>query len=56
MKYMIMTFASQQSYEEMVGKPAVEAAWTPEDHAAIGAFMEEFNQELLDSGSSRPGG
>ncbi len=50
MKYMIMTFASQQSYEEMVGKPAVEAAWTPEDHAAIGAFMEEFNQELLDSG------
>jgi len=50
MKYMIMTFASQQSYEEMVARPAADTAWTPEDYAAIGAFMQEFNQELLDSG------
>jgi hypothetical protein len=50
MKYMILTFASQQNYDEMVGKPSSEPAWTPEDYAAIGGFMQAFNQELLDSG------
>ncbi len=50
MKYMIMTFGSQQDYEGMVGQPTAEAAWTPEDYAAVGAFMQGFNQELLDSG------
>jgi hypothetical protein len=50
MKYMILTFASQQNYEEMVGNPSAGPAWTPEDYAAIGAFMGAFNQELLDSG------
>ena len=50
MKYMILTFASQQNYEEMVGKPSGGPAWTPEDYAAIGAFMRAFNQDLVDSG------
>jgi hypothetical protein len=50
MKYMILTFASQQNYDEMVGHPTNQPAWTPEDYAAIGAFMHAFNQELLDSG------
>ena len=50
MKYMILTFASQQNYEEMVGKDSAAPAWTPEDYAAIGAFMRDLNQELLDSG------
>lgn len=50
MKYMILTFASQQNYEEMVGKPSAGPAWTPKDYAAIGAFMSAFNQDLLDSG------
>jgi hypothetical protein len=50
MKYMILTFASQQNYEEMVGRPSAEPAWTAEDFAAVGAFMQAFNQELLDSG------
>jgi hypothetical protein len=49
-KYMISTFASQQNYEEMVGKDSARPAWTPEDYAAIGAFMRDLNQELLDSG------
>jgi hypothetical protein len=49
-KYMISTFASQQNYEEMVGKDSAGPAWTPEDYAAIGAFMRDLNQELLDSG------
>ncbi len=50
MKYMILTFASQQNYEEMVGRPSAEPAWTAEDFAAVGAFMRAFSQELLDSG------
>jgi hypothetical protein len=50
MKYMILTFASQQNYEEMVGNPSAGQAWTPQDYAAIGAFMSAFNQDLLDSG------
>jgi hypothetical protein len=49
-KYMILTFASQQNHEEMVGKDSAAPAWTPEDYAAIGTFMRDLNQELLDSG------
>jgi hypothetical protein len=50
MKYMILTFASQQNYEEMVGRPSAGPAWTAEDFAGLGAFMQAFSQELLDSG------
>jgi hypothetical protein len=50
MKYMILTFASQQDYQELTGLAPTKAAWTPEDYAALGAFMQEFSQELLDSG------
>jgi hypothetical protein len=49
-KYMILTFASQQQYQELVGQPSEQPAWTQEDWAALGAFMQAFNQELLDSG------
>jgi hypothetical protein len=50
MKYMILTFASQQHYQEMVGQPTSRPAWTQEEWAALGAFMHDFNQELVDSG------
>jgi hypothetical protein len=50
MKYMILTFASQQDYQAMTGQPAGAPAWTQEDYSALGAFMRAFNQELLDSG------
>ena len=50
MKYMILTFASQQQYQEMVGQPSGRPAWTQEDWAALGSFMQAFSQELLDSG------
>jgi len=49
-KYMILTFASQQDYQEMAGQPSSSAAWTHEDYAALGAFMRAFSQELADSG------
>ena len=50
MKYMILTFASQAHYDQMVGKPASQPAWGQEDWAALGAFMHQFNKELVDSG------
>ena len=50
MKYMILTFASQQDYQEMVGQPSGQPVWTQQDYADLGAFMHGFNQELLDSG------
>ena len=50
MKYMILTYASQQDYDAMSGKPAGNAVWSAADFAAMGAFMESFNQDLVDSG------
>lgn len=50
MKYMILTYASQQDYDAMAAKPGVGSAWSPEDFAAMGAFMETFNRDLSESG------
>ncbi len=50
MKYMILTYASQKDYDAMTGKPGVQSPWTPQDFAAMGAFMEAFNRELAESG------
>jgi hypothetical protein len=48
---MLMLYASQRDYDEMAGKaPDGEAVWTAEDLAAMYAFMEKFNQDLIDSG------
>ena len=51
MKYMILTYASQQDYDAMSGSPAADSVWTPQDFAAMGAFMESFNKELAESGA-----
>jgi hypothetical protein len=50
MKYMILTFGSQNDYEGMGGQPSAEPAWSAAAFAALGAFMQAFNQELVDSG------
>lgn len=50
MKYMILTYASQRDYDAMVGKSGDQPGWSPEDFAAMGAFMEAFNRELEESG------
>jgi hypothetical protein len=50
MKYMILTYASQQDYDGMAGKDTGKPAWTAEDFAAMGAFMEKFNADLAESG------
>lgn len=51
MKYMIMLYASQRDYDEMAGNvPGDEAVWTADELAEMHAFMERFNQDLVDSG------
>jgi hypothetical protein len=47
---MILTYASQRDYDAMAGKATATSAWSPEDFAAMGAFMEAFNRELEESG------
>jgi hypothetical protein len=49
-KYMILTYGSQQDYEGMAGKATGRPAWSAEDFAAMGAFMESFNKDLAESG------
>jgi hypothetical protein len=50
-KYMILNNASQQDYDAMTGRPSSSGpGWTPDDFAALGAFMESFNQDLAESG------
>ena len=50
MKYMIMLYGSQQDYDVLVGKPTDKPAMSPEDIAAMHAYMEKFNNELEESG------
>jgi len=50
MKYMILTYASQRDYDAMAGKPTGDPVWSPQDFAAMGAFMEALNRELNESG------
>jgi hypothetical protein len=49
-KYMILTYGSQQDYDAMAGKAADRPAWSAEEFAAMGAFMESFNKDLEESG------
>jgi hypothetical protein len=46
---MILVHASQQDYDGMAGRPGA-PAWSADEFAAMGAFMEAFNKELGESG------
>ena len=51
MKYMILTYASQQDYDGLGGKAHPgKPAWTAADFAAMGTFMEAFSRQLTESG------
>ncbi len=51
MKYMILTYGSQQDYDGLAGRSAPGApAWTSDEFAALGAFMQAFNAELAETG------
>jgi hypothetical protein len=49
-KYMIMLYGSQQDYDVMAGGATDKPAWSPEDVAAMHAFMQAWNDELVESG------
>jgi len=49
-KYMILTYGSQQDYDAMAGKAADKPAWSAEDFAAMVAFMQSFTKDLVESG------
>lgn len=50
MKYMILTYGSQQDYDGMAGKATDLPAWSEADFAAMGQFMAALNEELAASG------
>lgn len=50
MKYMIMLYASQLDYDAMAESAADPSPSDGEDFAAMGAFMEQWNKELVESG------
>ncbi|MFF4778057.1 YciI family protein [Microtetraspora fusca] len=47
---MIMLYGSQRDYDALSGRPGERPAWTAEDVAAMHAFMEAWNNELVESG------
>lgn len=50
MKYMILLYGSQDDYDAMSGRASDKPAWSPQEFAAMGAFMEAFNKAIVDSG------
>src|SRR5262249_11024553 len=50
MKYMILSYASQQDYQNMVGKDTGKPGWTAAVYAALHRFMTEFNKRVEESG------
>lgn len=50
MKYMILLYGSQQDYDAMTGQSTTAPAWSGDDLAAMGQFMQDWNNELVDSG------
>jgi hypothetical protein len=50
MKYIILTYGSQQDYDGIAGGAGDKPAWTQEEVAAMGAFMQAFTEELAESG------
>jgi len=47
---MILLYGSQQDYDAMAGRASDKPVWSAQDFAAMGAFMEAFNKQLVDSG------
>jgi hypothetical protein len=47
---MILLYGSQQDYDAMTGQASDKPAWTQDEFAAMGSFMEAFNRGLADSG------
>jgi hypothetical protein len=50
MKYMILSYASQQDYDGMAGQASDGRSSSHEDFAAMTTFMQAFNNELAEAG------
>lgn len=50
MKYMIMLYGSQQDYDVLAGRPTDKPAMSPEDIAAMHAYMGSIHKDLVESG------
>jgi hypothetical protein len=50
MKYMIMLYGSQQDYDVLAGKPTDKPAMSPDQVAAMHAYMGSYHQKLAESG------
>ncbi|HZA41710.1 MAG TPA: YciI family protein [Actinomycetota bacterium] len=46
----MMLYGSQQDYDVLVGKPTEKPAMSPEEVAAMHAYMESYHEKLVDSG------
>lgn len=49
-KYIILTYGTQQDYDAVAGLAPDRPALSPEDFAPMGAFMESFTKDLVESG------
>jgi hypothetical protein len=49
-KYMILIYGSQRDFDALTGRPGTAAAWSAQDLDKLGAFMETWNNELVESG------
>jgi hypothetical protein len=50
MKYIILTYGTQQDYDAMAGGAGDGPGLSAEDFAPMAAFMESFTNELVESG------
>jgi hypothetical protein len=50
MKYMILLYGSQRDYDMLTGASTDRPAWAADDLAKLGAFMESWNNDLVESG------
>ncbi|MDN3356260.1 YciI family protein [Actinomadura sp. DC4] len=47
---MILIYGSQRDFDALTGRPGAQAPWSAEDLAKMGAFMEAWNNDLIESG------
>ena len=50
MKYMILIYGSQRDFDALSGQSGDRQNWTAEDLEKMGAFMESWNNDLVESG------
>jgi hypothetical protein len=50
MKYLILLYGSQQDFDALAGKATDKPAMTPDEVAALHAYMETYHAKLVESG------